>query len=834
MYIQSVGKETVMNQNEQNIPELEKSSLAIGGMTCAACVRRVEKALGEVPGVVGANVNLATEKATVEFKTGQLDLEALKAAVVGAGYEVRETPKTSTTISVGGMTCAACVRRVEKSLGALPGVSRADVNLATEKATLTYDPALVTLDDFEAALTEAGYEFRGHESDELVDLEREAREREFQGLKKRFITAAVLGAVIMTGSMQGMFPLLRDIDRRLMFYILFALTTPVMFWAGRPFFVNAYKAAKHLTTDMNTLVAVGTGAAYIYSTIATFFPRAFEATGLEVHVYFDSAAMIIALILMGKLLEARAKGRTSEAIKKLMNLRPKTARVLRDGVETDAPIETVKAGEVILVRPGEQIPVDGVVLEGRSAVDESMLTGESMPVDKGADSEVIGGTMNKTGSFSFRATRVGAESALARIIKLVEDAQGSKAPIQRVADKVAAVFVPVVMSLAALTFGIWFFFGPEPSLTFAFLSFVSVLIIACPCAMGLATPTGIMVGTGKGAELGVLIKGGESLETAHKISAVIFDKTGTLTKGEPQVTDVAALNGFGETELLALAGSAEKGSEHPLGEAIVRAAEAGGAKLTAASEFNALPGHGVESKVDGRTILLGSGKLLRDRGVDASGAEDRAEALASAGKTPMFVAVDGVPAGLIAVADTLKENSARAVSELRRMGLQVIVLTGDNRRTAEAIAAQVGADRVLAEVLPEDKAAQVRALQSEGHVVAMVGDGINDAPALAAADVGIALGTGTDVAMEASDITLMRDDLTGVITAIKLSRRTMRTIKQNLFWAFIYNTLGIPIAAGVLFPFFGILLSPVVAAGAMAMSSVSVVTNSLRLKNFKP
>ena len=813
---------------------LDKTSLAIGGMTCAACVRRVERTLADIPGVSEATVNLATERASVVFDPGQAVLDDLKRAVVDAGYEVLPEKSAQVTISIGDMTCAACVRRVERTLEGVEGVTRASVNLATEKATIAYDPTITGLDDFKHEVEEAGYVFRGAESEELVDLEREAREREFQGLKKRFKVSAVLAVLIMIGSMQHMFPLIREVDRQLMFYLLFLLTTPVMFWSGRPFFVNAWKAARHLTTDMNTLVAVGTLAAYLYSTAATFLPRAFTGTGMEVHVYFDSAAMIITLILLGKLLEAKAKGRTSEAIKKLMGLKPKTARVLIDGRETEVPVDSVQAGDLVVVRPGEKIPVDGLVEEGRTAIDESMLTGESLPVDKEPGHEVIGATMNKTGTITFRATRVGAESALARIIKLVEDAQGSKAPIQRLADRVAAVFVPVVMGIAALTFLIWLFLGPEPVLTRALLSFVSVLIIACPCAMGLATPTGIMVGTGKGAEYGVLIKGGESLETAHKISAVVFDKTGTLTQGRPQLTDMVSFGSFSREEILALAASAEKGSEHPLGQAIVHQAEASNLPLEKAENFEALPGHGLRAEVSGRKLLLGNGALMMDHGLDITRALESSDRFSAEGKTPIFIAVDGDLAGVAAVADTLKPNAGQVVAELKAMGLKVIVLTGDNRRTAEAVAGTVGADQVFSEVLPGDKADKVRALQKEGHVVAMVGDGINDAPALAAADVGIAIGTGADVAMEAGDLTLIRDDLSGVITAISLSRRTMRVIKQNLFWAFFYNIIGIPIAAGVLYPFFGLLLNPVIAGAAMALSSVSVVSNSLRLRRYKP
>ena len=813
---------------------LDHSTIPVGGMTCAACVRRVEKALANVPGVKEASVNLATEKATVDFDPTMATMEAIRAAVVDAGYEVRETASASSTVSVGGMTCAACVRRVEKALAKVPGVKEAGVNLATEKATITYDPTKANESDFENAIVDAGYEYRGVESEALRDLEKEAREREFQGLRTRFIGGVVLSILIMVGSMQSMFPLLRDIDRQIMFYILFVLTIPVMTWVGRPFFVNAYKAARHLTTDMNTLVAVGTGAAFIFSTVATFFPGIFTRAGLELHVYFDASAMIITLILLGKMLEAKAKGRTSEAIKKLMNLKPKTARVLKNGSEVEVPVDSVRGGDMVVVRPGERIPVDGVVDSGHSAVDESMLTGESIPVEKSPGDEVIGATMNKTGSFTFRATKVGAESALAQIIKLVEDAQGSKAPIQRLADKVAAIFVPTVMGIAAITFLIWYLVGPEPRLTFAFISFVTVLIIACPCAMGLATPTGIMVGTGKGAEYGVLIKGGESLETAHKITAVVFDKTGTLTEGRPKVTDIKVLNDLSEDDLIRLAASTEKGSEHPLGEAIVRTAEERGLALDPVDKFLAVPGHGVEAMVGGRDVILGSAKLMKDRELDVTGASSAADELADQGKTAMFVAVDGKISGLLAVADTLKKDAVQAVSDLKKLGLKVFVLTGDNRQTGEAIGRQVGADQVISEVLPGQKADEVRRLQQEGHVVAMVGDGINDAPALAAADVGVAIGTGTDVAMEASDITLIRDDLGGVITAIKLSRQTMRVIRQNLFWAFFYNVIGIPVAAGILYPFFGILLSPIIASAAMAMSSVSVVSNSLRLKRFRP
>jgi Cu+-exporting ATPase len=712
-------------------------------------------------------------------------------------------------------------------------VESAAVNFATEKAQVTYDPQKVDLEKFRQAIEEAGYQFRGLARAELRDREREERERELALLKKKFIFSVIIGLLIMILSMPHYIPYLKEVPHQILFYILFLLTTPVQFWAGRQFLVGAWKAARHGGADMNTLIAVGTLSAYLYSSVVTFFPSLFHHSGVKADIYFDSAAMIIALILLGRLLEARAKGQTSEAIRKLIGLAPKTARVIRDNQEKDIPVEEVKKGDLIVVRPGEKIAVDGRIKEGRSAVDESMLTGESLPVDKNPGDEVIGATLNKSGSFTFEATRIGEETALAQIILLVEQAQGSKAPIQRLADQVAGIFVPIVMGIAVLTFVLWFFWGPPPALTFALLNFVAVLIIACPCALGLATPTAIMVGTGKGAENGILIKGGETLESIHKLTTIVFDKTGTLTKGELAVTDIIPAQGMDEKDLLVLTGSVEKNSEHPLGEAIVRRAGEAGLTLTGVDRFEALSGLGVSANWEGQEVYIGNKRLMESLGVDLKEFQSSAQSLADQGKTLMFVARGLKALGLLALADTVKEHSREAVAGLKALGLEVIMLTGDNKQTAQAIGRQLQLDSIIAEVLPQDKTAQIRRLQQEGKKVAMVGDGINDAPALAQADVGIAIGTGTDVAMEASDITLIRDDLRVILTAVKLSRRTIMTIRQNLFWAFFYNILGIPIAAGLLYPFWGILLNPILASAAMAFSSVSVVGNSLRLRKFR-
>ena len=747
------------------------------------------------------------------------------------GTEVREGDAAwaSVDFAVEGMSCASCVAHIEKALLASPGVRRAAVNLATGRAHVDYLPSETNQRDLAKVIESAGYRVtETGVGPGAEDSERLLREKDYRELRTKVVVAAALGVVIFLGSMGHWFPWVPPFLRN--FFVLWALATPVQFVLGRQFYRGAWAALRHRTADMNTLVAVGTSAAYFYSVAATIFPSFFHKAGVMPEVYFDTSALIILLILFGKMLEARAKGKTSEAIKRLMSLRPKTARVIREGGEFDIPVEDVAVGDIILVRPGEKLPVDGVVTEGKSAVDESMITGESLPVEKKPGDEVIGATINKAGSFRFRATKVGKHTALAQIIRLVQEAQGSKAPIQRLADIIASYFVPAVIGIAVVTFVIWYALGPSPRLTFALLNFVAVMIIACPCALGLATPTAIMVGTGRGAEHGILFKGGESLETAHRVDTIVLDKTGTLTKGEPQVTDIAAAATFLDRDVLFYAASAEKASEHPLGESIVKMAGERGVALENPRDFRVLEGLGVSATVGDKPVLVGSARIMRERGVEIGGLAAKADAFSGQGKTPVFVAVESRPAGVLAIADTLKESSVPALRRLKALGLELVMLTGDGRRTAEAVAAQAGITTVVPEVLPQDKVNEIKRLQSLGKKVAMVGDGINDAPALAQADIGIAIGTGTDVAMEASDITLIKGDLGGVASAIELSRQTIRTIKQNLFWAFIYNTVGIPVAAGVLYPFFHILLSPIIASVAMAFSSVSVVSNSLRLQ----
>jgi len=820
-----------------NTKKSEKVRFHVTGMTCATCARTIGKGLSETHGVKQANVNFASEQASVEYDPNKVNLAKIKDTISQLGYGVA-TRKS--IFPVSGMTCASCVSRVESALSDVPGVVSVSVNLASEKATVEYGED-VRVADLQKAVHEAGYEL-GPEAETLEDVTT-ASQRDLRTVRNHFTVALVLGLSIM---ILGFIPAL--MMQPYMPYLLWALATPVQFWAGWRFYRGAWGALRHKTTDMNTLIAVGTSAAYFYSVVAVLFPSIFTAAGMEPHLYFDTSALIIALILLGRYLETRAKGQTSEAIKRLIGLNPKIAVVVRDGEEKEIPVEEVQVSDIIVVRPGERIPVDGIVRQGYSSVDESMITGESIPVDKKVGDEVIGATINKTGSFQFEATRVGKDTTLARIIRLVDEAQGSKAPIQRLADVISSYFVPAVIGIAIVTFIIWYFAGPPPALTLAILNFVAVLIIACPCALGLATPTAIMVGTGKGAENGILFRSGEALERAHRINTVLLDKTGTLTRGEPVVTDVVAAASFLEEEVLRLAASAERVSEHPLGEAIVKAASERKLKTSAVSDFTALPGLGVEASVDRKKLLLGNLKLMKERGISMDGLGKKADKLFGAGKTVMFLALDSKVVGLIALADTLKPNAREAVQAMHRMGIETVMITGDNRRTAEAIAREAGIERVLADVLPEHKAEEVKKLQG-GGVVAMVGDGINDAPALAQADVGIAIGTGTDVAMETGEVTLMRGDLMGIVTAIALSKSTMRIIIQNLFWAFAYNVALIPVAAGVLYLIFsrtGVpaglhfifgdygFLNPIMAAAAMAASSITVVSNSLRLRRFKP
>ena len=745
-----------------------------------------------------------------------------------------------------GMHCAACANRIEKALNRAQGVESCNVNYATQRATVNYDPAQTDANQLRGVVQNAGYDAivpaqqsgdetnSHHDAGAVAEAESAAREQEYARQKRKFIIAAILTAPVAIIGMGGhLFP---SLEPTLNFagraWLELILTSIVLFWAGGEFFSGAFVAAKHRAADMNTLVALGTFAAYAFSVAATFAPALFHATSAT-HgpmVYYETAAIVVTLILMGRLLEARARAQTGGAIRALMGLQAKTARVTRDGVERDIAIEAVRAGDLITVRPGEKVPVDGVVEDGQSSVDESMLTGEPVPVQKAEGAQVTGATLNKTGSFRFRATRVGRDTTLQNIVRLVQQAQGSKAPIQHLADAISGYFVPIVICIAIATFVVWFIAAPiENRLQMALTTSVSVLVIACPCALGLATPTAIMVGTGRGASAGILIKGGEALETAHKLDTIVLDKTGTITRGEPSVTDVVTSEN--ETELLRLAASAERGSEHPLGEAIVRAARERDLKLSDATEFDAISGQGISAKVNGREIWIGNLKLMRENQISPD--ENAAQRLAAQGKTPVFVAIDGRFAAILAIADPIKEGSRAGIEKLRELGLQVLMLTGDNAATADAIAAQVGIENVLAEIAPDGKAAQIEKLQRAGKVVAMVGDGINDAPALARADVGIAMGTGTDVALEAADITLVKGDLNGVAASIGLSRATVTNIRQNLFFAFVYNIIGIPIAAGILTPFTGWMLSPILASLAMALSSVSVLTNALRLRGFK-
>lgn len=797
--------------------KIVSATLKIGGMSCVACGNRIEKGLSALPGVERAGVNFAVEKASIDYDEKKVSLKDIAAKIEDLGYHVI---KDKVELKITGMSCAACSTRVEKALNKMPGVYNAVVNLAMEKATIEFSPNAIRVGDIKAKIEGLGYGAHSTTDVTEIDKEKEVRQAEVGHQRFRLILATVFSVPLLLAMILHLMGSMGTLAHMLLNpYLQWALATPVQFIAGWQFYRGAYLALKNGSANMDVLVALGTSAAYFYS-IANVFQNSRE-------LYFETSAILITLIILGKLLEATAKGRTSEAIKALMGLQAKTARVMREGQEVDIPVEDVLAGDIVIVRPGEKIPVDGMITDGNSTIDESMLTGESLPVDKKIGDQVVGATINKFGTFKFKATKVGKDTALAQIVRIVEEAQGSKAPIQRFADVVSGYFVPIVVGIAVLTFAGWYFIFDPGHFSRALVNFTAVLVIACPCALGLATPTSIMVGTGKGAENGILIKGAEHLENTHRLTTIVLDKTGTITKGQPEVTDIIPMSGFSQPEILAMAVRAEKNSEHPLAQAIVNYGKEQGVSLADPERFTAIPGHGVHVTIDDKQIFLGTRKLMRENKIEFQNYITEIEQLEGQGKTVMLMAVDQKMAGLLAVADTVKESSAAAVAELQKLGIEVWMLTGDNERAAKEIAKAVGIENVLAEVLPEHKAEKVQSLMQEGKVVAMVGDGINDAPALAIADVGFAIGTGTDVAIAAADITLMRGDLFGIVAAIKLSKATMRNIKQNLFWALVYNTIGIPIAAAGF-------LSPVVAGAAMAFSSVSVVTNALRLKQFQP
>jgi heavy metal translocating P-type ATPase len=815
-------------------PKKHSIDIGISGMSCASCVGRVEKAIREVPGVTEASVNLATERAQVTLADDHKAVVAIAEAIKDAGYK----PKIKQVeLRIKGMSCASCVGRVEKALQSVPGVIEAAVNLATETARVDVVGEMVRRSDLIEAVGKTGYEAEDTQAASGSDDQKEGeRDRELFSLKRSLTLAAALTLPIFVLDMGSHFIapmhhwLLDTLGQQNLYYLYFVLATLVQFGPGLRFYRKGWPALLRGGPDMNSLVMLGTSAAWGYSVVATFIPQVLpEGT---VHVYFEASAVIITLILVGRYLEAIARGRTSQAIKRLLNLQAKMARVVRDGSELEIPVGEVRLGDRVLVRPGEKIPVDGEVVDGLSYVDESMITGEPLPVQKGEGAEVVGGTINKTGSFTFRATRIGADTLLAQIVRMVEQAQGSKLPIQALVDRVTNYFVPLVIGAAVLTCIIWLFFGPSPALTFALVNAVAVLIIACPCAMGLATPTSIMVGTGKAAEMGVLFRKGDALQKLRDAQIIAVDKTGTLTKGRPELTDFSTASGFEEDEVLRLVASVERQSEHPIAEAIVEGASARALSLIDARDFEAEPGFGVSARVDGRLVHVGADRFMRKLGLDVTPFSDAAERLGDEGKTPLYAAIDKELAAILAVADPLKESTPEAIQALHREGLQVAMITGDNRRTAQAIARRLGIDEVVAEVLPDGKVDAVKSLQASGRKIVFVGDGINDAPALAQADVGIAIGTGTDIAIESAEVVLMSGDLRNVPNAIALSRATIRNIKQNLFWAFAYNTVLIPVAAGVLYPAFGLLLSPVFAAMAMAASSVCVLTNALRLRRF--
>lgn len=804
----------------------------ISGMTCSACANRIEKVVSKMNGVKEANVNFATETLTVNYDDQAVTKQDIEQKVEKIGYKVEKNIQ-SHTYKIEGMTCSACANRVEKVTKKMPGIENAVVNFATEKLSVSYDADAVSFGDIKAKVEKAGYKLIREEEQKIEEKKKNLDEK--GKLLWRLILSLIFSVPLLTitmGHMVGM-PLPKIIDpmmNPLNFAIIqLVLTIPVMI-IGYKFYYIGYKNLFKLSPNMDSLIAIGTSAAFIYSLYGTY--KIYTGDGsYAMSLYYEAAVTILALITLGKYLEAISKGKTSQAIKKLMGLAPKTATIVRDGKELVIPIDEVIVGDIVIVKPGEKLPVDGEVIEGATAVDEAMLTGESIPVEKTIGSKVIGASINKTGFIKYKATKVGKDTALSQIIKLVEDAQGSKAPIAKMADIIASYFVPIVIGLTILASIGWLIAGESG--VFALTIFISVLVIACPCALGLATPTAIMVGTGKGAEYGVLIKGGEALEVTHQIDTIVFDKTGTITEGKPVVTDIITSTIL-EDELLSIAASSEKGSEHPLGEAIVKSAEERNIQFKEISNFKAIPGHGIQVEIEGKTILLGNKKLMSENSIEVGELGVKSDKLANEGKTPMYIAINNKLEGIIAVADTVKPSSKEAIENLHKMGIKVAMITGDNKKTADAIAKQVGIDIVLAEVLPEDKANEVKKLQGKGNKVAMVGDGINDAPALAQADIGIAIGTGTDVAIESANIVLMKGDLRDVTTAIKLSKATIRNIKQNLFWAFGYNVLGIPVAMGVLHIFGGPLLNPMIGAAAMSLSSVSVLTNALRLRKFNP
>ena len=821
--------------------KMNVDDIKISGMTCASCAKAVERAVKKLDSSVEASVNMATEKLSISYDKEKVKNEDIEKAIEKAGFGViKEVQNKEVIIPIGGMTCASCVKAVERAVKKIDGVENIQVNLATEKASISYEAEKVKLYEIKGAIEKAGFKVLEMEKKQSVDEDKLRKEKEMNTLLVKFIISAIFAVPLFYIAMGTMIPapigplpvpeiINPNINPLNFALVQLFLTIPIII-AGNKFFSKGVKSMIAKAPTMDSLITIGSSAAIIYSLYSLYLVANGDAMAVH-HMYFESAGVIITLVLLGKYFEARAKGKTGEAIKKLMGLSPKTAIIVKNDKEIEIPIEEVEVGDIIVVKPGSKIPVDGTVIEGHTSVDESMLTGESIPVEKNIGSSVVGASINKNGTIRFKAEKVGSDTVISQIIKLVEDAQGSKAPIAKLADVIAGYFVPVVVVIALISGLAWFIAGKGT--VFSLTVFIAVLVIACPCALGLATPTAIMVGTGKGAENGILIKGGEALETTHKINTIVFDKTGTITEGKPVVTDIITVGNITEEELLKVAASAEKSSEHPLGEAIVRDCEEKNLEFYKLDKFMAIPGHGIEVVINGSDILLGNKKLMNSKNIDIVNLEEKSDNLASEGKTPMYISIDNELAGIIAVADIVKENSAKAIKKLHDMGIEVAMITGDNKKTALAIASQVGIDRVLAEVLPQDKSNEVKKLQDEGKFVAMVGDGINDAPALAQADIGIAIGSGTDVAMESADIVLMRSDLLDVATAIRLSKSTMTNIKENLFWAFGYNVIGIPVAAGVLYLFGGPLLNPVIAALAMAFSSTSVLLNALRLKRFK-